>query len=1200
MFWLVGFVLASAAWSAQPARRAFDLPADTADAALRKFSQQAGQQILFPSAIVEGVRTNAVKGDFTPLEAANRLLAGTTLFVVADEKTGVLSVERVPAEGREKNGQRAVATVADRPMLLAGQRGDDANPIKLSPFEVKASTTGYLATNTMSGTRLNTSIEDLASSISVVTKQQMADFAMLDINDIFAYEAGTEGVSTYLPFEIDRNGRVADTAMSDRESANRVRGIGAANISRSGFATSGRVPVDPIDIDAVEISRGPNSSIFGLGEGSGTVNMVAASANLNRASSQTQVRFDDTGGWRTSIDLSRPLVPGKLAARVSAVYQHDEYNQKPSAYNTRRLNAMVRAQPFKNTTLRASFQSYLADGTRATVMTPRDGVSYWREIGSPTWDPITQTATINGRSTTLTGTNNPAGLANLNRAGPVLYVDQGGIQLWEISRLPAANATNGPSNTGGVNRLLESIPDPVRDGRPLFSIIRGVSDRSVYDYAHINLSGPNYQREEVATSTVEFEQYLLNTGRNTVAFQFAWQREDADRLRRTTVGSTNPVGTSGIIYVNPNTRMLDGRTNPFYLKPYVGVAEPVWTQTPYERDSYRGQLAYVLDLTKEKSKWLQLLGRQQFLGYYEERKSKNHVYRFRDVMISDHPVYAPAGQPKGAQGAANGFVVSQQATRPYFQYYVGDANGQNVDYAPSRAEAGTYDFRWFDPAGNRWVTDRATFGEAGIPEASAGENANSTLNLIQTKGAILQSTFFQNRLVTTFGRRSDQSGDKRQNRVFLKPNGYEFDYAKMDGWRGDWDIREGDTTSKGAVLRPFRDWRFIETASNGAGWTARLASALQGLGLFYNRSDSFRPAAPAINILQEVLPNPASVGQDYGFTLSLGNKFMFRANHYTTQQINSRAGQGTNIANRTLQVDFADILVTNAFTLQRQARNWITQLNPGVSATDREAQVYKIMGVTANDMEAYRGQTVADTTNIEARGEEYELNFNPSNYWTLRANVTRSESIDGAQSPSNSTWLAQRFRQWESIIDPRTGNKWLATGYAGEFPSATAQTARAYIAENITTPLRIDGATQGTARPQIREWRFNLATSYRLAGISEHRFLRNVTAGGGVRWESKGAIGFYGVPINGRIEAAEQLDPQRPIWDKAHAYFDGFVSYQARFFGDKVRARFQLNVRNIQESHARLQPVGAYPNGQPHTFRIVDPRAFVFTTTFDL
>jgi len=53
-------------------------------------------------------------------------------------------------------------------------------------------------------------------------------------------------------------------------------------------------------------------------------------------------------------------------------------------------------------------------------------------------------------------------------------------------------------------------------------------------------------------------------------------------------------------------------------------------------------------------------------------------------------------------------------------------------------------------------------------------------------------------------------------------------------------------------------------------------------------------------------------------------------------------------------------------------------------------------------------------------------------------------------------------------------------------------------------------------------------------------------------------------------------------------------------FRDKVRTRFQLNPRNLQEWKTRLDPVGAYPDGSAHTFRIVEPGTFIFTTTFDL
>jgi len=48
-----------------------------------------------------------------------------------------------------------------------------------------------------------------------------------------------------------------------------------------------------------------------------------------------------------------------------------------------------------------------------------------------------------------------------------------------------------------------------------------------------------------------------------------------------------------------------------------------------------------------------------------------------------------------------------------------------------------------------------------------------------------------------------------------------------------------------------------------------------------------------------------------------------------------------------------------------------------------------------------------------------------------------------------------------------------------------------------------------------------------------------------------------------------------------------------------VGLTLQLNVRNLQEG-GRLQAISAYPNGRPGAFRIVDPRQFILTATFDL
>ena len=67
-----------------------------------------------------------------------------------------------------------------------------------------------------------------------------------------------------------------------------------------------------------------------------------------------------------------------------------------------------------------------------------------------------------------------------------------------------------------------------------------------------------------------------------------------------------------------------------------------------------------------------------------------------------------------------------------------------------------------------------------------------------------------------------------------------------------------------------------------------------------------------------------------------------------------------------------------------------------------------------------------------------------------------------------------------------------------------------------------------------------------------------------MRWEDKAGIGYYGVqPFPASITG---LDPNRPIFDKAHYYVDAFVSYRLKLFANKVGATLQFNARNLGEN----------------------------------
>jgi hypothetical protein len=100
-----------------------------------------------------------------------------------------------------------------------------------------------------------------------------------------------------------------------------------------------------------------------------------------------------------------------------------------------------------------------------------------------------------------------------------------------------------------------------------------------------------------------------------------------------------------------------------------------------------------------------------------------------------------------------------------------------------------------------------------------------------------------------------------------------------------------------------------------------------------------------------------------------------------------------------------------------------------------------------------------------------------------------------------------------------------------------------------------------------------------------------------VRWEDKGGIGYYGVQSLPAI--INDLDRNRPIYDKGRFYVDLLAAYRTKIWSDKIGMTVQLNVRNVQEG-GRLQPVSAFPDGTPNAYRIVDPRQFILTATFDL
>jgi outer membrane receptor protein involved in Fe transport len=1095
-----------------------------------------------------------------------------------------------------KNGQldpsELTAMEADQAKAAAAVASEPASGkevVELSPFQVNASDDrGYYASNTLSGTRINSKLEDLASSISVVTKQQMEDFALLDINDIFLYEASTEGTGNYTDAVVDRNGVVTDNVAGNPNNANRVRGIGPANQARGNFQTSGRVPLDPINVDAVEVSRGPNSNLFGLGNGAGTVNTIPSQANLNRERTSLELRFDNLGSSRVALDLNRPILKDRLAIRGSFLHQEDEFVRQPSFSRTNRYNGMVTFRPFKNTTLRGSFERYENYARRPNAILPRDGISYWKANGSPTWNAATWTVTRNGVDTVVPfnsnqGNESAALGAGLQSGGtglyarPSMFVDRyGQIGLWMVGRRSGINTATPPIPTPdfqtGNERFVESAPAP-RVG-PLASTVSSITDKSIYDWTETNIAATNWNEDRVNNYTVELEQIFLNTPRNVLALQLGWNREDAKRYSRSFVGTS---GESPMLVFVDVTRILpDGNTNPFFLRPYVNALEPTIRRDPLLRDIHRAQLAYQLKLSQEKS-WLRWLGDHSFSGYAENKDTVNASYRFRDVIVDNHP-WIPAGAQR-----AN----SVTAARVYYRFYLGDNQGQNIEYGSPAWEkpSGTHNFRWYN--GTQWVNESAQLGEAYIP------GTQRFANVIKTFGVITQNSVLDGRLVTTFGFREDSNFNRNFAPTGIMADGITPDYSTDDTSPNDWFRRDGKTKTTSFVAKPFRNWRSLDSRIERLGGLASIgAQFVRSLSFHYGTSDSFIPERTAQNLNLRLLPNPTSETEERGFSFAISDKLVVRFNMYETNQIDSRTGDAGTIATRAGRIDFAFGGNNDQFNLQRQATAWITVDNPGITPDALAIKVAEVMGVTPNQLALMNAYPIAETSDVASKGKELEIYYNPTRDWTMRINVAEQETVEQNVTPGIQDYIDARRPIWEKVIDTRNGGtSWFTTRYG------SAGTAADFLASAVQAPYKLLRATEGKTKPQIRQWRVNAFSSIALKGVPvlrENKFVRNLSLSGAVRWEDKGALGYYAYAND-----PNAYDPNRPVYDSDHFYVDLGASYRTRLFNQKVGMRVQLNVRNALES-GRLQAVGALPNGQPHTYRIVDPRLFILTASFDL
>lgn len=1069
--------------------RPFNIEKGPASDTLKRFARQSGMGIVFDSRDIGTIQTEDVVGEMIPSDALSRMLKNSPLVFNQDDETGAFAVTRIEdtkeariskgasdgevsigQNNQEKNikrmnkdklrlsrfakGMAAIAFAGSASVIAQEDTSEDV--FELSPFVVDASSDeGYRATNTLSGNRLNTENRYVGASVTEITNQLLEDVGIDNFEDVLdlvpnSAKAESGGLSA------DPTGNESIFGVRYR-----VRGFLLTGFSRDFFKT--RVAPDSYNTDRMSFSRGPNSVLFGIAEPGGVTNAVSSRAAFEN-SNEFGMRFDTWDSARYELSLNRELVEEKLAVKFAAVYNDHRNHRNPWHNQSERYYGALTYKPFENTTIRASYEMGDAERINARSWAPSDGISVWEAAGSPSIPD----ALLNSSVRSTPEERLALGLREMQGAPRYAYTTGSTVSnliyqpRWELQ--PAQNNVPGftPNSNGGIS----------------------FTDDSVLPLTANVLGGGNKLVQEFSNSTIVLEQKLAEN----LYVELAYNRQDTDNQPDFSTGAKDYVYRDllpTVRRVNPNDpTALDGEIipNPNYGRYYAYNDTPVTFDQTYDDETLRAMVSYELDFRDSSNDKLgTILGHHNIAAMYEKYDETfvNRNYHFRNAVRE-------TGLTR--YDAPTAWINLQN--------YLDIENG---NYAPDNI-AQMYPRIW-----NENVGDIPEPDGTGVTPIWLGINGTNTESETKSKMLALQNFFWENKVVTTFGWRSDDVESYSLRRTLAPGTRLRSNVALYNPKEsGNAVSAGGDTTSRGIVVTPI-SW----------------------LGFFYNESNNFRPAnADQLNIFGTPLGNESGEGKDYGLKFHLlegkltGSLALFETSFKNQSTRGPRVGP----------VGRFDPARTSAKTA---IQNYFTD----IGEPDR-GLIYEDYGYFNTDYFA--------SQDFASEGWEFSLTGNPTDNWRITFNLSKQENVSSNVAPAMKEW-AQSIRTL--ITDPTLlaleTNTLKADG-------VTFNT----VADNFDlNDQRIVEITslEGFADQRQPEMSANIVSAY---SFQDGRY-KGLSLGGQFRWRDQAAVGYQ---LND--DGSGALDASKPYYNDSTEWFGFFASYKMTVMND-VKMRIQLNIDNV-------------------------------------
>ncbi|MDP3072232.1 MAG: TonB-dependent receptor plug domain-containing protein [Opitutaceae bacterium] len=471
-----------------------------------------------------------------------------------------------------------------------------APPIELNPFVITAGVDdGYAPSETLSGTRLKASVKDVASAISIISADMLADLGALDFNDVLDFLPSTARYQSN-EGDLDNNGQRTGNPYT-------VRGFRSDSLTTNFFTAM--TPIDSYNTSRLTFTRGPNSILFGVGNPGGGLDIVTNRPDLTKNSHALSLRVDSFDSYRAALDSSVVLIPGKLGLRLDLLQEDRRRYVTPT--KKERTSAFLAAtyRPFPATTLTLNGESSRIRQTVGRSVVGYDHYTPWVSAGSPLKPVYGNTTATNG--------------LEYNNANGYLVVVEGQSAIapmnWRSSAYGARQRVAGAIN----NRVSFNRAVVV----PLNRNLGGDGDAADIDAHNVSL----FLQQAVGRK-------LFFEVAGKFEHQFLYNFEGMS-------------GTDNTVRVDGNAQLPNGQPNPMAGQPYVETSAAFWVTRPTDNAQGRVTASYEIDLNRHRV-FQRRLGTLSFGALYNYERLHQLLDNAREVNVTPLLTTGTFGRPDNA------------------------------------------------------------------------------------------------------------------------------------------------------------------------------------------------------------------------------------------------------------------------------------------------------------------------------------------------------------------------------------------------------------------------------------------------------------------------------------------------------------------------------------------------------------------------